>query len=66
MGVKKLIYKHAVQLKNRRERAICPGNLRQACRKVRTGILENPARTLELPLLVRSVAFFFLFVSTEG
>ena len=34
----------------------------------RTGmpVIEPHARTLELPLLVRSVMFFFIFTSGEG
>jgi len=31
----------------------------------KTGMIENLARTLELPLLVRRAAVFFLLVSTE-
>ena len=37
--------------------------VRVGYRTVRTGIIGPHARTLGLPLLVRSVAFFFLFVS---
>jgi len=33
---------------------------------VKIGIIENLARTLELPLSVRFVYFSFLFVSAEG
>jgi len=33
---------------------------------VRTGIIEPPASTLELPLLVRSGSFFFFFCLKHG
>ena len=33
---------------------------------VKTGIIEPRARTLELPLLVRSLSLFLLLVTVEG